>query len=245
MRWLRDVHLPRLPAKYKSAVIVGNEDYPDRIEVYDRRDSHVTDVPVIFKADDEGVFKETKQSGHHATLKVTTATARRNHATKKSGTQLDREINDILVARQKREARTAKASPPSRSGAPSQAEYERRELADAHKKIDDLRRSPLADRKEAQAEFLKAMREDPELVAERIGWLLNGSYGYGSMQLAKRVLGSPRMNRSAALTQMVGAFEWQSPEDMTRAAWKKLSASEKAALERAVQGEITSAQSEE
>ena len=162
---------------------------------------------------------------------------------KKSGTQLDREINDILRARQKREAAVQPA--PSRSGIPSQAEYERRELADAHKKLDEVKRAPLADRKEAAGEFLEAMRKDPEIVGERIGWLLAGNYGYGSMLLAKRVLGSPRSNRSAALTQMVGAFEWQSPEDMTRAVWKKLSASEKARLESVVQATILSAQSEE
>jgi hypothetical protein len=161
---------------------------------------------------------------------------------KKSGTQLDREINDILRARQKREAVTQAA--PSRSGIPSQVEYERRELADAHKKLDEVKRAPLADRKEAQREFLEAMRAHPDLVGERIGWLLDGNYGYGPMLLAKRVLGSPRMNRSAALTQMVGALEWQSPEDMTRAVWKKLSASEKARLESVVQA-ILSAQSEE
>ena len=118
-------------------------------------------------------------------------------------------------------------------------------MTEAQNKIAQLRRAPLSDRKEAQAEFLKAMREDPELVAERVSWLLNGSYGYGSMLMAKRVLGSPRMNRSAALTQMIGAFEWMSPEDMVRSAWKKLSASEKAVLETAVQGAIARAQSEE
>lgn len=163
---------------------------------------------------------------------------------KKNGAQLDREIDEVLRMRQKKQAASAAAKPRS-SGIPSQAEYERRELADAHRKLDELRRAPLSDRKEAQEEFLKVMREDPELVAERVGWLLGGNYGYGSMVMAKRVLGSPRMNRSAALTQMIGAFEWMAPEDMVRAAWKKLSASEKAALESAVQGAITSAQSKE
>lgn len=69
MSWLRDVHLPRLPAKYKSAIIVGNEDYPERIEVYEARNPVVTDVPVIFVADEEGVFREKQATRHHATLK--------------------------------------------------------------------------------------------------------------------------------------------------------------------------------
>ena len=160
---------------------------------------------------------------------------------KKTAAQLDGEIIDFLAARKKRETKAAR---PTGSGVPDQAEYDRRELADAQRKLNDLRRAPLSDRKEAQAEFLTAMRGDPDLVAERIGWLLEGNYGYGSMLLAKRVLESPRMNRSAALTQMIAAFEWMAPEDMARAAWNKLTAAEKAALEKAVQTAIRDAESE-
>lgn len=164
----------------------------------------------------------------------------------KTAAQLDGEINDILRARQKREALQSGVAKAARSsGVPSQAEYERRELASAHKRLVDLRRAPLADRKEAQASFLEAIRDNPELVAERIGWLLGGSYGHGEKQVAMRVLKNPRMNRSASLTQLVGAFEWQSPEDMSRAAWKKLSKREQAALERAVQAAIKRAENEE
>ena len=167
------------------------------------------------------------------------------NGTKKSGAQLQSEIDEVLRMRQKKAAKAAAVAKPRSSGTPSQAEYERRELSDAQRKLAELRRAPLSERKEAQAEFLKAMRDDPDLVAERIGWLLGGNYGYGSKLLAQRVLGSPRMNRSAALTQMIGAFEWMTPEDMVRAAWKKLSAGEKAALERAVQGAIKDAQSDD
>ena len=166
---------------------------------------------------------------------------------KKSPAQLEQEIDEVLRMRQKKAAAVTPRTA-SRSGTPSQAEYERRELSNARNRINKLHRAPLADRKEAQAEFLEAMRDDPELVAERLGWLLAGHYGDGEKLLAKQVLGSPRMNRSAALTQMIGAFEWMTPEDMVRAAWKKLSAGEKAALESAVQGAIaraTSAESEE
>jgi hypothetical protein len=166
---------------------------------------------------------------------------------KKSGAQLDHEIHDILRARQKREAGQSapRWSTEVRSGGiPSQAEYERVELSDAQKKLSEVRRAPLSERKEAQTEFFEAMRDNPEIVGERIGWLLDGNYGYGSMQLAKRVLGSPRTNRSAALTQMIGAFEWQVPEDMARTVWKKLSTSEKARLEREVKAVIDSALAE-
>lgn len=49
MKWLRDVHLPGLPAKFKSALIKGNEDYPDEIEVYYKKDPNVDDAKVRFK----------------------------------------------------------------------------------------------------------------------------------------------------------------------------------------------------
>lgn len=162
----------------------------------------------------------------------------------KSSAQLDREVNDILAARQKREAREGAGQPRS-SGIPSQSEYEHRELREANQRLSEVERAPLADRKEAAAEFLAAMRDHPDLVAERVGWLLDGNYGYGQMLMAKRVLGSPRMNRGAALTQMVAAFEWSSPGAMARAAWKKLTKGQQSALDRAVQAVIRDAEREE
>ena len=103
MRWLREVHLPRLPAKYKSAIIVGNEDWPDRIEVYERRNPVVTDVPLVFEADEEGVFKETKSSPkralpHELPVDQWGAPPKRHHAAKKTPpAQLQREIDEVLV----------------------------------------------------------------------------------------------------------------------------------------------------
>lgn len=163
---------------------------------------------------------------------------------KKTSAQIVREINDVLVARQNREARERAAQPRS-SGIPSQAEYERRELQGAQQQLTEIERAPLADRKEAASEFFEAMRDRPEVVAERVGWLLDGNYGYGQMLMAKRVLGSPRMKRSAALTHMVGAFEWSTPGAMAIAGWKKLTKGQQVALEKAVQAAIRSAEREE
>jgi hypothetical protein len=127
---------------------------------------------------------------------------------------------------------------------PSQHEYEQREIRAARAQQAAVQRAPLRDRKEAQLAFFEAMRDDPSLVAERIGWLLDGNYGYGSMMIAKDVLRHPRMNRQSILTQMIGVFEWQSPEDMTRAAWKRLSPGEQAALGREVRAAISDAEDE-
>lgn len=165
-----------------------------------------------------------------------------------SAKKLNQEIDEVLRMRQRKAGVGAfpRVGQGSRSpGIPSQAEYERRELNEAHRRLEEVQRTSLADRKEAQASFLEAMREFPGLVAERIGWLLDEHYGYGAMLLAKRILASPRMNRSAALTQMIGALEWQSPEILTRSAWKMLTTDQKASLESAVRGAIDSALSEE
>lgn len=148
---------------------------------------------------------------------------------KKSSAQLDREIASVTE---------------KRTSLPSNAEYERRELDEAHQKLHTVENAPLAHRKEAAAELLAAMRDIPEVVGERVGWLLDGNYGYGPMRLAKRVLGNTRMNRLAALTHMIGAFEWSTPSAMAIAGWKKLTKSQQAALDRAVGAAIKSAESE-
>jgi len=128
---------------------------------------------------------------------------------------------------------------------PSQADYERRELDDAARHEREVNRAPLADRREAQAEMLDAMANRPEVVAERVGWLLDGNYGYGPMLLAKRILHAKRMNRWAALVQEVGVREWACPRDMTRAAWKKMTKSQQTLLDAAVDVVIAAAEKEE
>jgi hypothetical protein len=127
-------------------------------------------------------------------------------------------------------------------GIPSQYEYEQREMRAARAQQAAVQRAPLRDRKEAQLAFFEAMRDDPSLVAERIGWLLDGNYGFGPMAIAQDVLQRPRMNRQAILTQMIGVFEWQCPEDMTRSAWKRLTPGEQAALGREVRAAMSDAE---
>ncbi len=118
-------------------------------------------------------------------------------------------------------------------------EYEDRSLREALAREREIGSAPIADRKEAAADFGKYKKTDPALVAERNGWLLNGSYGYGEMKRAQSVLDMKgRANRAASLVQLVGIYEWMTPVAMTIAQWKKLSAAEKAALDKAVKAEI-------
>lgn len=114
-----------------------------------------------------------------------------------------------------------------------------RELAE----VREIEGAPLEERREAREAFYQAMR-DPALVAERIGWLIDGNYGQGQMLQALRVLASPRMNRRAALTHMVGLYEWRCPGAFAAEAWKRLTASEKRALDAAVDVVIEHAEQE-
>lgn len=133
---------------------------------------------------------------------------------------------DELAARRNRKLRRA----------PHVADdYESREAATFRREMREAETSPLPG---AAEEFYEAMRDTPSLVGERIGWILQGNYGYGAMKAAERVVRNRRMNRAAQLTHMVGALEWKCPLRGATAGWNRLTASEKAALDRSVNAEI-------
>lgn len=123
-------------------------------------------------------------------------------------------------------------------------EYTTRVLGEAYAHARQVEKAPLGERKEARENFQEAMASDPALVAERIGWLIDGNYGYGEMLKAKQVIASPHMNRRAALTHMVGLYEWQCPGAFSVDAWKKLTGSQKQALDAAVDVVIEAAERE-
>lgn len=51
MRWLKDVHLPRLSVKkFKSAMLYGNEDCPTKVEVYRSENPGMKANKVVFKS---------------------------------------------------------------------------------------------------------------------------------------------------------------------------------------------------
>lgn len=120
----------------------------------------------------------------------------------------------------------------------SDYEYERREAQEFQRQLREPDRDSLQERRESCAEFLDAMKNRPDVVAERVDWLLAGNYGYGAMKAAREVVSRTRMNREAWLVHTVAAVEWKCPQRMAIASWKKLSPAEKAALSREVGAEI-------
>jgi hypothetical protein len=153
----------------------------------------------------------------------------------------EKKLVDLRAISRSRSVKVEPTSKPMSKRDPNQKEYENREVSSFLKQMREVEKLPLADRKEGAASFALAMANDPALVAERVGWLLDGSYGYGSYIKASEVAKSPRMNRAAWLVSTVGALEWQSPPRLTQAAWKKLTAAQKAALDKFVQSEIRTA----
>lgn len=118
------------------------------------------------------------------------------------------------------------------------AEYEENERRIFNRDMREAESGSVAERRESCMEAFEIMRDDPDRVAERVSWLLDGTMGYGAMQAARRIASNPRMNRVAALTQIVGALEYKCPQPMFIRAWKKLSTEQKARLNRAVEREL-------
>lgn len=116
--------------------------------------------------------------------------------------------------------------------------YEMNESREFQKQLKEAESGSLQERQEARDEFARDMK-DADLVAQRVGWLLEGNYGYGAMKAARRVLKmSKRANKEAQLTHMVAALEWKCPARMAVSAWKKLSSAEKSALNAAIRREM-------
>ncbi len=119
----------------------------------------------------------------------------------------------------------------------SRAAFEQAERRRFLAELEQVEKAPLSDRKDGRTAYTEAL-QTPELVAERIGWLLNGSYGQGSYCAALQVIGNPRQNVQAWLGQTIAAIEWHCPANFARAAWCALSDAQKAALAKLIQVEI-------
>jgi hypothetical protein len=107
--------------------------------------------------------------------------------------------------------------------------------------LNALQRAPLADRREAKAEWLDAMRHEPQLVAERVRWLLDGCYGEEAYTAARQVMNSPRANAVAWLAIAIAAHEWDCAPREARAAWRALTAEERERVDGAIHAVIDEA----
>ncbi len=121
--------------------------------------------------------------------------------------------------------------------------YEQREAAQHRADMLRIDQAPMAERQEARAEWKEACAKTPAMVSERVGWLLNGSYGKGSYDVAQRILAmGPNANKVAGLSQLIAALEWKCPRGFAVEAWHELTPAQQENLRLAIQAEITYAE---
>lgn len=63
IQWLRDVHIPDLPKNVKSAMIFGNEDYPDKISTFVEREPTIHSQGTIYRPDEDGNYIKRRVLG--------------------------------------------------------------------------------------------------------------------------------------------------------------------------------------
>lgn len=63
--WVRDVHVPTLPAGTRSVVLWGNEDCPDRVDAYRTVAPTVNERPAVFLSDDAGTLRRATLRTFH------------------------------------------------------------------------------------------------------------------------------------------------------------------------------------
>lgn len=120
----------------------------------------------------------------------------------------------------------------------TQKQYEVREHQKFLEDLNQFNDAPLKDRQEARADLANDMRNCPDLIAERVSWLLNGSYGFGSYAVSKVVAQNKRMNRAAWMVQTIAALEWQCPQSFAIVAFKGLDAKQQDRLNDLVMDQV-------
>lgn len=86
------------------------------------------------------------------------------------------------------------------------AAYEAREIDRHLAEMHNLEKCSLAHKRDAKAKFLDAIVSDPELIAERVDWLLAGHYGHGAYLLAHKQVSTEAAVEG--LLMMIAQCEW-------------------------------------
>lgn len=105
---------------------------------------------------------------------------------------------------------------------PTQAEYERDNVQRFQNRLREVEGQSASDRAEGRKDWFEAMTQYPEQIGTRMGWLINGEYGFGEREKARQIVGNTRSNRHAALSQLFAALEYNTPHREAAAAWNAM-----------------------
>jgi len=117
-------------------------------------------------------------------------------------------------------------------------EYIIRELTLLDNQINELSKLTRIEKQENKTKLLKTWIEYPEVFVDRIGWILNGTYGYGVMYRAIQLADNKRCNRIAGLSVILSAIEYSVTNDNSIKAWKTLTVEQQEKLASLIQVEL-------
>lgn len=80
-------------------------------------------------------------------------------------------------------------------------------------------RAKPGEKRKAKAKWVAALTGDPELVAERVAWLLAGHYGKGAYDAACLAVESDFVKPTFALLAIIAVLEWDLPNRMFLSSW--------------------------
>jgi len=117
-------------------------------------------------------------------------------------------------------------------------EYILNELRLLNNQINELSKLSKSEKQENKQNLLETWIKYPEVFADRIGWILNGTYGYGAMYRAIQLADNKRCNRIAGLSIILSAIEYGVTSDNSIKAWKTLSKEQQEKLASLIQVEL-------
>jgi hypothetical protein len=113
--------------------------------------------------------------------------------------------------------------------AADEAAYQAREKREYARQLRAPNAGTVAEKQESTDRWVEAIGDHPEIIAERVGWLFDGSYGYGSYRAAWALLESDEPCTDQVIA-IISALEWMVPEAYYLRAMKRVPADQLARL---------------
>jgi hypothetical protein len=119
----------------------------------------------------------------------------------------------------------------------TQKQYEEQEWKRANISYYDKEKLPKWDRQQGYKDLLADVIASPELISDRINWLLNGTYGYGEMKIAEQAI-QLNKNPNSVLFDLIAHWEWYTSAYYARKVYKNLTKEQQNNLNKLVSEEV-------
>lgn len=113
------------------------------------------------------------------------------------------------------------------------SDYERRELTDLQKQVENLKKGTTAEKRESTNKYIQELKGNREIFQRTVNWIENGTYGFGAQWQLREWIKRAKTSRKpkgeanprwlvSSIVTLVGALEWMAPIDYTTRYWKEL-----------------------